>query len=261
MNLTATTAPRRRTLVALSALGLTASLAGVAGPSSPAAAAAPTATTAHSSPLVGSTTISPRAAGIRHGPIRPIRPRDLKPVRLPRLHRYELVNTASRLRADVMWASTAATAGVFLWPDNTSGSQEFRMLSSPDGFVRLQAVHSGQCLMLDWRGGSYVNGTPIVQHPDCSAGYAPAQWRLREVPKAPCTKGPPYYCGFTDTKQVLVNRRTGRCLDAANGAGGRPPARAVLQQWDCVTRDDAWNIGNQAWGFVDLDAPPPPPIR
>lgn len=241
----------RGILFATSALALAASLAATA---SPAAMAAPAG--------ASQTASSAQTATVRNGPIRPITPRDLiRRIRLPKLHRYELVNTASTLRADVMWASTAPTAGVFLWPDNSSGSQEFRMLSSRDGFVRLQAVHSGQCLMLDWRGGRYVNGTPIVQHPDCSLGYAPGEWKLSTVPQAPCTQGPPYYCGFRDTKTVLVNRATGRCLDAANSAGGRPPARAVLQQWDCVRRDDAWNIGNQAWTFVDLDAPPPPPIH
>lgn len=252
MNLTqAAPIAARRTLLATTALGLTAALSGPAGSAlaTPAFAASPTALRA----------AAPAHLGVPAGPVRPIVPRDAVRIvtALQALHRYELVNTASRLRADVMWASTAPTTGVFLWPDNTSRSQEFRLLGSPGGYVRLQAVHSGQCLMLDWRGGRYVNGTRIVQHPDCSAGYAPAEWMVRAVPQAPCTQGAPYFCGFRSVKHVLVNRRTGRCLDVANAAGGRPPARAVLQQWDCVTRDDAWNIGNQGWDFFDLDAPGP----
>lgn len=244
----------RRSLIAATTLSLTAGLAGIAAP---AFATAPTAV-----PATIAAAPSTATSSLAFGPIRPIKPRDVLVVpRLRLLPRYELINTASNLRADVIWASKTPTAGVFLWPDNTSASQEFRMLQSPGGYFRLQAAHSGQCLMLDWRGGKYVNGTPIVQHPDCSAGYAPGEWFLRTVPPPPCNQGPPYFCGFAQNKQVLVNRRTGRCLDAANGAGGKPPARAVLQQWDCVQRDDAWNIGNQAWALADLDPPPSPPIR
>lgn len=225
-----TTRPKHRALLTATALSVTAGLVVAAAP----------AFAAMSAPTVTVTTRTASAHALASQP-----------------HRYELINTASQLRADVIGASTASTTGVFLWPDNTSASQEFRKLESPGGFFRLQAVHSGQCLILDWRGGKYSNGTPIVQHPDCRSGYAPAEWKLRPVPKPPCTKGPPYFCGFQVTQNVLVNRRTGRCLDAGNAAGGRPPARAVLQQWDCVKRDDAWNMGNQAWVFNDLDAPPP----
>lgn len=270
----ATGGPRRGRIIAAAALGLAAGLTGMttpalaaqaqgaSAPRSTTAATAATATSAASTTTTASMT-STAVSGTPLGPIGPIRPDDRIRAKATLLlpHRNELVNTVSGLRADVMGASKEPTAGVFLWPDNTSGSQEFRLLRSPGGWFRLQAVHSGQCLMLDWRGGTYVNGTPIVQHPDCSSGYTPGEWTLRDVPPAPCTKGPPYYCGFRDTKQVLVNHRTGRCLDARNGAGGRPPAQAVLQQWDCVARDDAWNIGNQAWKFVDLDAAPPPPIH
>ena len=263
----------RGVLVATSALALAASLAATASPAAmaamaPMAAPAGASQTAGSAPSATSNTEATaratafRNTTIRTGLIRPIKPRDLiTPKRLLKPHRYELVNTASTLRADVMWASTTPTAGVFLWRDNSSGSQEFRMLKSPGGYMRLQAVHSGQCLMLDWRGGSYVNGTPVVQHPDCRQGYAPGEWILRDIPMKPCTQGPPYYCGFPVGRRMLVNRQTGRCLDAANGAGGRPPERAVLQQWDCVPRDDAWNVGNQEWSFVDLDAPPPAPVH
>lgn len=157
--------------------------------------------------------------------------------------RYELVNDASDLRADVIGASQRVATRVFLWPNNNSGSQEFEIKSGSDGWFRLKAVHSGQCLILDWRSGKYVNGTPIVQHPDCSPGYRPGSWKMTAVPRAP---------GSRKTKYVLVNRRTGRCLDAANPNGGAPPERALLQQWDCVTRDNAWNIGNQAWELVDV---------
>ena len=59
----------------------------------------------------------------------------------------EIVNLASGLRVDVIWASNALMQGVFLWPDNTSGSQEFYLLypgtGNADSF-NLRAVHSGR---------------------------------------------------------------------------------------------------------------------
>ena len=81
---------------------------------------------------------------------------------------YELRNSASGLRADVMWASTASMTGAFLWPDNSSLSQEFNLVDGGNGFFRIQARHSGQCLMLDWRGGSTSTATG-----SCSAPTAP----------------------------------------------------------------------------------------
>lgn len=162
-------------------------------------------------------------------------------------YRLELVNGASGLRADVMWASTAAYQGVFLWPDNASASQEFDILDSGSGFFRIRARHSGQCLMLDWRGGTYSNGTRVIQYPYCSAGYTPAEWSVRYLSGTTCHDG---ICTTGIDRRVLVNRRTGRCLDAANAPGGRPPAQAVLQQWDCVSSTTAWNIGNQSFDLL-----------
>lgn len=159
----------------------------------------------------------------------------------------EVVNSYSGLRADVMWASTAAYQGVFLWPNNISSSQEFDLLDSGNGWFRIRARHSGQCLMLDWRSGSYVNGTRVLQYPYCGAGYAPAEWRTRWLSGTRCSGN---VCTTGVDQMVLVNRATNRCLDAANGAGGRPPAQAVLQQWDCVTSTSAWNMGNQAWDLL-----------
>ena len=163
--------------------------------------------------------------------------------------RVEITNSYSGLKADVMWASTSPYQGVFLWPNNASTSQEFNLLDSGGGYFRIQARHSGQCLMIDWRSGSYINGTPVIQYPYCTPGYTPAEWSKRYLSGTRCSGN---ICTTGIDEMVLVNRRTGRCLDAANGAGGRPPVQAVLQQWDCVSSTSAWNIGNQAW-FI---APP-----
>ncbi|WP_375769458.1 RICIN domain-containing protein [Archangium gephyra] len=161
--------------------------------------------------------------------------------------RLELVNSFSGLRADVMWGSTNDFQGVFLWPDNTSASQEFDLLDSGNGYFRIRARHSGKCLMLDWRSGNSGNGTRVIQYPFCGTGYAPAEWRLRTLSGTRCSGN---ICTTGIDQTVLVNRATGRCLDADNGKGGRPPSQAVLQQWDCVTSTDAWNIGNQAWDLL-----------
>ena len=163
----------------------------------------------------------------------------------------EIVNGLSGpLRLDVMWASQNPYTGVFLWPDNNSLSQEFDLLDSHNGYFQIRARHSGQCLMLDWRGGTYVNGTRVIQYPSCSAGYAPAEWQERWV--YPTTGS-----GFPVPVKLLVNRRTGRCLDAANAAGVTPPVQAVLQQWDCITSTTAWNVRNQDWHIVDPYYIPP----
>ncbi len=58
-------------------------------------------------------------------------------------------------RIDVMWASHDPLQGAFLWTDNASLSQEFALVPSNGGYYRIKARHSGQCMILDWRAGSY----------------------------------------------------------------------------------------------------------
>ncbi|MGX4733395.1 RICIN domain-containing protein [Kitasatospora griseola] len=165
--------------------------------------------------------------------------------------RYKLVNVRTGLRADVIWGQTASYTGVFLWPDNTSLSQQYELLDSGNGYFRIKALHSGQCLMLDWRAGTYSNGTPVIQYPYCDAGYAPSEWRTAWVGHT-C----PTLC-FPMT-MVIKNRATGRCLDA-NAPSGTPGEQAVLQQWDCIPSDDYWNTANQSWNLLQLNNFPPPP--
>jgi hypothetical protein len=151
------------------------------------------------------------------------------------------------LRADVMWGSTAPYQGVFLWSDNTSLSQEFVFLDSGNGYYQIMARHSGLCLMLDWRGGTNVNGTQILQYPCQDASYWPSQWAISWIwqPSPPCPTGG---CFDTSAWYVrIVNHYTGRCLDANNPAGGLPPQQAVLQQWDCISSPSQWNHWNQMW--------------
>jgi hypothetical protein len=161
----------------------------------------------------------------------------------------EITNLRSGLKVDVMWASKRRYQGVFLWPNNTSASQEFDLLYSDDVYFRIRARHSGQCLMLDWHAGRYTNGTRVVQSPGaCKAGYRPGEWRRGWVRSAPICDSDS--CQSTSAEYpVLINRRTGRCLDAANPAGGKPRPQAILQQWDCIRYADDWNAGNQLWRF------------
>ena len=165
----------------------------------------------------------------------------------------------TNLRVDVMWASTNPLQGAFLWPNNSSLSQEFDLLDSGGGFYRIRARHSGQCLMLDWRAGTYSNGTRILQYPACGAGYTPAEWSTQWIWRSNgCTGN----CFTTGTWYARIrNRATGRCLDAANGAGGVPGTQAVLQQWDCIGSATQWNAWNQMWSFVTATSVPSPPLH
>ncbi|MEV8637916.1 RICIN domain-containing protein [Streptosporangium sp. NPDC051023] len=153
----------------------------------------------------------------------------------------EIVNRISGLRADVMWASTNPGQGVFLWPDNASYSQEFEFLDSGNGYFRIKARHSGQCLQL--LGGNPREGAPIVQDTYCEPGYAPAEWRTDYIipPHEPCV------C-FPETYTIIRNHANGRCLDAVSSSG-IPGQQAPLQAWNCIRTGDEWNRWNQVWSI------------
>jgi hypothetical protein len=167
------------------------------------------------------------------------------------------IEAAGGARVDVMWAATDPFQGAFLWPNNASASQEFDLLDSGNGFYRIKARHSGQCLMLDWRGGTDENGTSVIQYPYCFADYAPSEWFTQWVwrPNG-CTD----QCFSLGSWYALIrNRFTGRCLDARNGAGDVPPYQSVMQQWDCLSSPMQWNAFNQLWSFrvpTSEDVPP-----
>jgi Ricin-type beta-trefoil lectin domain-like len=164
----------------------------------------------------------------------------------------EITNQYSGLKADVMWASQNAFQGAFLWRNNASASQEFDMLPSGGGYYRIRARHSGQCLMLDWRSGRTGNGTAVIQYPACDAGYAPAEWRVGTVGNASqcwIENGEELCSSTSAVYPILINRHSGRCLDAHNPSGGRPGEQAVLQQWTCIRTADDWNTGNQLFSI------------
>src|SRR5215218_10499839 len=155
----------------------------------------------------------------------------------------EITNSFSGLRADVMWASTASYAGVFLWPNNASRSQEFDALATRGGqYFRLRARHSGLCLALDAREASYRIGTAVIQR-RCNPELRSSYWRVRVVGDRVRCDGDT--CSTTSgVYPTLENLYTHKCLDVRNPRGGRPPAQAVLQQWTCIGYGDDWNAGN-----------------
>jgi hypothetical protein len=160
-----------------------------------------------------------------------------------------ITNVRSGLHADVMWASQDAFAGAFLWPTNSSLSQKFDLLDSGGGYFRIRAEHSGQCLMLNWQQGNN-NGTQIIQYPYCDAGYSPSEWRVGWVSDPNQCSGD--VCSTNNLSfPVLINRYSGRCLDASNPSTSPPPAQAVLQQWDCIQWNTDWNAGNQEFTIGD----------
>jgi hypothetical protein len=166
--------------------------------------------------------------------------------------RVELVDAATHLRADVMWASAQDGQNVFLWPDNTSASQLFDLIymgSSRSGlrFFQIQARHSGKCLMVDRTQPNVGNGRRIAQYPCTPASYQSAQWYVKDM-NPPCADNG--LC--TDLGwRVIVNRYWGKCLDTANPAGTRPPQQAILQLWTCIPSTNVWNADNQIWQIVD----------
>jgi hypothetical protein len=161
----------------------------------------------------------------------------------------EIVNIASGLRVDVIGASVSVFQGAFLWPDNSSASQEFDLVLLENGYNHIMARHSGQCLMLDWREGYFTNGTKVIQFPACSevGYYLPSQWFHGWV-FDDCH--PNWQECNLRQRHILVNRYTKKCLDAGNSSGGAPGQRAVLQQWDCISSTHQWNAGNQLWDIV-----------
>ena len=96
-------------------------------------------------------------------------------------NRVEIVNAATNLQADVMWASVRDGQGVFLWPNNSSASQEFDLINMGQGFFQIRARHSGKCLMVDRTQVNAGNGRRIAQYPCTAATYKSAQWSFEDM--------------------------------------------------------------------------------
>ena len=175
-------------------------------------------------------------------------------------NRVEIVNAATNLRADVMWASVHDGQGVFLWPNNLSASQEFDLINMGQGFFQIRARHSGKCLMVDRTQVNVGNGRRIAQYPCTAATYKSAQWSFGDM-NGPCvdTAGVPagnallrpWQCVDTGRRVIRNRWHSTKCLDTANPSGKRPGQKAVLQLWTCISSPSAWNADNQIWKIID----------
>jgi hypothetical protein len=177
---------------------------------------------------------------------------------------FYVVNTATKMMAEVFAHHTEVGSAVVLWPFYGGSSQQFFVwhLKSPGAFpvdgdpwFLLKARHSGLCLKTNL----YQSGAPIVQA-ECD-GDASQMWKVQTIAMTPgeCPSG---RC-FGGQRQVLQNYydRGKRCLDAANGKFPAPPLQgAGLQAWDCISKFSAANAVNQEWELInirDWNAPGP----
>lgn len=240
MNLSTIRRPSTRSRAA-TALALSTMLAGTALAGS-ASADAVTPAKAPPQAAVAATQVAARPAA---DPTPPPSSRVIQRLRLAAAP-VQIVNTYSNLAADVIGGSTAVGTGTWLWPRTGSTAQLLDLLPSDHGYFRIRVRHSGQCLMLDWRTGAYKDGTKVVQHPYCNTGYAPSQWRAQYVRTSSTVNGVTTP-GLTYMR--LINRSTGRCLDADNPRGFTPPKQARLQQWRCLPTAGRFG-GNQSWDVL-----------
>jgi hypothetical protein len=175
-----------------------------------------------------------------------------------RVETVPIINVYSHRPVDIMPGgnngSTRPYANAFLWKnaycntDHGLPCQEYDLIYSAGGNTdafKIRVRRSGLCLMLDFR-APYRNGTRVIQY-NCNATKIRSRWWYAKRVKAPAPPGErqsdyPYML-------LVVNNHTGKCLDADNGAGGAPPKGSVLQQWDCISYSDDWNVGNQLWRF------------
>jgi hypothetical protein len=170
--------------------------------------------------------------------------------RVENTNRVELVNAATNLRADVMWASAQDGQNVFLWKNNASASQEFDLVyMGNDGrdFFQIRARHSGKCLMIQKNQDKVGNGTRIAQYPCSAATYRSAQWYFNDM-NGNCEADA--LC-IDSGRRVIRNRYVPKCIDTANPSGRRPGQQAMLQLWTCISSPSAWNADNQIWKMID----------
>ena len=176
---------------------------------------------------------------------------------------FYIVNSGTRMMAEVLAHRTDDGAPVVLWPNYGGPSQQFSVQWLPrpghpeplqEQWFMLRVKHSGKCLKTN----GFRSGAAIVQ--DACSGDASQMWRLRAVVMTPAECSSRIQC-VIKRRMVLENYhdRGRRCLDAANGhLPGLPEQGAGLQAWDCIASLSAPNAANQEWELVDVqewDAP------
>ncbi|MEV4219067.1 pectate lyase [Nonomuraea sp. NPDC049725] len=137
---------------------------------------------------------------------------------------YVLVNRHSGKALDLYDFATADGAPIVQWARNDGNQQQWRFVSSGDGYYRLKSRHSGKVLdVYEWNA---EGGAQIVQWADLNGWNQ--QFRLAD----------------SDGGHVrLINRHSGKALEAwewATSDGAR------VSQWDDL------NGANQQWRLVKL---------
>ena len=159
-----------------------------------------------------------------------------------------LINVYSHRPVDIYpggrAASTQPYANAFLWKYPEKAFDLIYSVGGNTKSFKIRVHDTGLCLMLDFR-APYRNGTRVIQY-DCNARNIRSRWwytvRIDDAPAPPGERQSDY-----PYMLLVKNSFTRKCLDADNGAGGNPPKAAVLQQWDCISYLDDWNVGNQLW--------------
>lgn len=181
---------------------------------------------------------------------------------------FYIVNSGTKMMAEVFANRTDDGAPVVLWPHYGGTSQQFTVERKPlrwrwepqeEIWFLLRARHSGKCL----KTAGYQSGAPVVQA-QCN-GDASQMWRVRTVVKTAADCADPNRC-FGGQRHVLENNydRGRRCLDAANAKFPAPPAQgAGLQAFYCIPRFSAPNAVNQEWELVNIQdwGAPGPVVR
>lgn len=182
---------------------------------------------------------------------------------------FYIVNSGTRMMAEVFAHRTDDGARVVLWPHYGGTSQQFRVQRLPqlgnpyepleEQWFLLRARHSDKCLKTD----GYQSGAAVVQA--TCGGEASKMWRVRTVVMTAAECANRNQC-FGGHRFVLENYydRGRRCLDAANGKFPAPPAQGTgLQAWDCIPRFSAPNAVNQEWELVNIQdwGAPGPVVR
>jgi hypothetical protein len=147
---------------------------------------------------------------------------------------YELVAAHSRQCLDVEGSSSADGAQVLQWTCGGQANQQWRVVDSPGGGVRLIARHSGKCLSA--AGADPDNLEAVVQESCVEDGSRTDQrWNLRGQQGWGIAAKP-------EATYQIESAAAGTCLDV-EGSSKEDGARVL--QYDCGSRTP-----NQQWLFV-----------
>lgn len=150
---------------------------------------------------------------------------------------YKLTAQHSGKNLDVAGGSTADGANVQQWTDNGNLQQQWKVISTGDGYYKLIVQSSGKALEV--AGGSTAEGGNVQQGPD--DGSPKQRWQIISV-------GGGYY--------KLIAQCSGKALDVT---GGNTEDGANVQQWtDNGHSQQKWLFTKTAANPEDTTAPTSP---